>query len=123
MRLPAWAFRSSDLASPFMSAGHLTQQCTNYCSASTDLAFAHNVNFWIFPVEVLGTSPKTTAHGTLKPAKCFLQCLGGSQVVQKRAEMIAETRNKLISGIVIRLHRGKHLATGTVPAKLAEPRE
>jgi hypothetical protein len=29
-------------------------------------------NFWILPVLVLGSSPKTTARGTLKPARCWL---------------------------------------------------
>ena len=41
--------------------------------AVAEPACLRNSNFWIFPVEVLGSSPKTTARGTLKPARCFLQ--------------------------------------------------
>ena len=35
---------------------------------------ARSSNFWILPVEVLGSSPKRTARGTLKPGSSSLQC-------------------------------------------------
>ena len=41
--------------------------------AEADPACLRSSNFWILPVEVLGSSPKTTALGTLKPARCCLQ--------------------------------------------------
>jgi hypothetical protein len=34
---------------------------------------SRRTNFWIFPVEVLGRSPNSTAAGALKPAMCCLQ--------------------------------------------------
>jgi len=37
------------------------------------LAFFLNSNFFIFPVEVFGNSPKTTFFGSLNPAKVSLQ--------------------------------------------------
>ena len=39
------------------------------------MAFFLNSNFWIFPVEVLGNSQKTTCFGTLNPARVSLQKL------------------------------------------------
>src|SRR3954471_23833576 len=49
--------------------------------AAADPACLRSSNFWILPVEVLGNSPNTTAFGTLKPARCFLQCATMSAAV------------------------------------------
>src|SRR5690554_987943 len=37
-------------------------------------ASSRSTNFWILPVEVLGSSVKTTVFGTLKRARCSRQC-------------------------------------------------
>ena len=39
-------------------------------SRARDLAFSRSTNFWILPVEVLGTSANPTARGALKLARC-----------------------------------------------------
>src|SRR5574343_637603 len=49
--------------------------------ASDEPATLRNSYFWILPVEVLGSSPNTTALGTLKPARCALQCATMSSAV------------------------------------------
>src|SRR5439155_1066624 len=42
---------------------------THVSMALVDLAFSRSRNFWILPVEVFGSSPKTTARGALNPAR------------------------------------------------------
>ena len=57
-----------------MQAQNTEAKSTQTSIAAADPARLRNSNFWIFPVLVLGNSPKTTKRGTLNPAKCSLQC-------------------------------------------------
>src|SRR5579871_161495 len=46
----------------------------HYCAiAATESTCLRSSNFWIFPVDVFGRGPNTTAFGDLKPGSCLRQ--------------------------------------------------
>jgi len=52
-----------------------------YSMADEDFIRARSWNFWILPVEVLGTLPSTISLGALKRAMCWRQNSSSSSVV------------------------------------------
>jgi hypothetical protein len=54
---------------------------SSYSIALVDLALSRRTNFWIFPVDVFGSSQNTTFFGALKRARCCWQCAMSSASV------------------------------------------
>ena len=85
---------------------------------STAFACSRRTYFWIFPVEVFGSGPNTTARGTLKCARCSRHHAMMSPPVIGGASGLSVTNAQGVSphfGIRLRHHRGLH--DGGVPVE------